>query len=583
MLQVEGIDRVVRSTVTHMVGIIEEKTADPNDDDLVDWVDDVLHTGSEEMNPENIAKEVLNEVLESIVSKCYDDCLSVYVADILDDIVENVVKSQQRSATPVRRGSSDHIYAKQAVTPENQKSKNKSQGPLQAPNILMSRKRRSARVKQTVKKGDENAKSESKDHVSELEEIIPNFLMHEATPEHGYSKDFPATSNPGEAMQEKSKPDLSVIPGEYEHGFDDESGDVRKFLSKADNCEYFICVLREWVQAVCELRIYKWSPQLVQAYIGMYELYRPCFRLPNIFTDNDLEKDAMPAVLWLELRIDKEIKNGGRKKFEAALEQEFGYWEMVVGSRYKLPNVCDEFTTRFYNMGAQYYIVKSQPKETLGVYQNLLEYLKSLDEEREEPFSVLVKNCKEYSLISAKTVKDELSLLERTQSLEELQNVYDKEDFNKVIELLTSTFDIDIKKRYNDSRQTQLTLLVNTIDKNPKSANALQVLYQTLHECLHYFENKEQGNWQSIICRSLKVMSRVADMDTIRQVSSTTKVQLTQICVKILRANCKAIETEKKLPLPTVYPWIVLSVLTEMEQSTEDSGSKRDSFPLSIQ
>lgn len=580
--EIDGVDVAVKSSLENVI----HQIADVNDlvNDMVDRVSE-----SDNQSQPTSVLQVLDDTLTENEVKCDHSSISSIVTDILDDIIGSVTKSEITSA-PVRRSSSDHMYAKPSVSetaPENQKKKKQSYAQPAATGIGMaSRKRRSARVtKQTTRKGEESEKAESRDHVTELEGIIPSLLLHEATPEHGYSLDMHADRNDDTITPERPTPAVNKETSEIkEQVFCDEPGDVKRFLLNLEKDMSFIFIMREWVRALCDRRDYNWSAELIKVYINLYELHRPCFSLPNIFSDDNVEQESLPAAVWMQLKVEAVSETPDKEAdFGRLFEQNFGYWEMIVGCYSKLLGTCYEFSVRFYQMAAQYFQAKYDPDHALGLYRTLLGYLNAIEEATGEKFSVIIRNCKNFSLVSAQTVKDDLALLERTQSLEELQSVYDEGNFERVIQLLALTFETDLKRRLNDSRPTQLKLLLCALDKKPDAPGAIRLLAEALHESLHYYDKKQAAPWQTIVKSCLEMLTVAISHDTYAQLTASLKVKLAKSCLNVMRLNCKAIEAETKMPIQSIHPWIILSKLIELQLSNEGTNEKQDDFPLSIQ
>ena len=578
---IDGVDKVVSSVVSDMVCQVDEVNDSVNN--ILDRVSFSLE-GGDGQNQSYVVQQVLDDLILEVVDKCEETSIKSIVSEILEEVINNATKSEPDSIS-ARRSSSDHMYAKPSVNDNADNQRKRKQTSVQSTAVsalgMMSRKRRSARVKQTSRKCEESEKVESRDHVADLEEMIPSSLLHEATPEHGYSLDIASNRNDDTITPERP---LSTANKESAHKeaklFEDEAGDVRSFLLGLDEDLSFICVMREWVRAVCDRRGYSWSSALISVYISLYELHRPCFALPNVFSDDHVEHESLPAVVWMEQKVEK-LTHEKESEIGRAFEQNFSYWEMLVGCYAKLRSTCNEFSVRFYHMAAQYYLAKCNPDHALGLYRTLLDYLDTDDKPEGEKFSVVVRNCKNFSIISAKSVKDDLALVERTQSLEELQSVYDAAEYDRVIELLALTFEIDVKKRFNDSRQTQLHLLLSTCEKKPDSPEVVRLLVEALHESLHYYDKKQAGAWKPVICSCLKMIASTISGDKTSLLTSAIKVRLVHSCLNVMRLNCKAIECEKQMSIPSVHPWIILSKLMELQPSGDES--KQDSFPPSVQ
>lgn len=598
------------STATQTIkGAPEHDTPDTSEECVPYHIDEQVNSaidsiltqiGRVPVNHEYAVNEVMSDLV-SQVSHGFEQAAAltdVIVRDVVEELVSRVVKSAEQG---LHAKTSDHMYAKVSSSASNTEREKSSPKRAITTSLALGRKRRSARVKVTSTKysGGENSKSDEKDgkdgkndHMLVLEELIPSDLLEVPTPEHGYFRLSGSVSSMGtdqevscDLRQTKSVP----LPS----AFVDEEGDVRRFLVCAKTDGGVIGMMRQWMYAVSALRDYRWPEQLVNIYIDVYESHKSCYQMPNIFTCNHVENDALSSLLWMELKILLANKHDDKKAFIGkTFERDFTYWQMIVHDAIQLPTSCVEFSIRYYYMASQYYLAVGQPADTVNTYRNLLEFIETLDAgKRKVSTCVTATTYNDVSatlttstcptMVTIDSLKEELLLLERVQSLDELQTVYDSSCYSKVLQLLTPTFDVDINKRFTDSRYSQLLVLLKTVDKTDDVTDSIKWLGLALQELVHHAKNSRHGNWAELIIQSLTSLCSKVNSSAISKSPPTVVVGIVRSCLSILRVNTSALDDEKDMPVRTVLPWILLSKLAKFEEETKEDLAPATKEPVS--
>ncbi|XP_067949405.1 calcineurin-binding protein cabin-1-like [Watersipora subatra] len=520
----------------------------------IDAVECVLSGMMEKVEEAECDSDVTKEVLYDIVQRVASDVdravtneQNTAVAELLEELVSNIEKDE-RLVSPVVE---DHVYTRNSPSLREQEKTKKGRYVSVA-----ECKRRSMRVKPpTTKPGttEKAVRFDKSNHVAEIKELFTNLLSKQVNGEQTNQKDeFLNSVTHSVPAAASSEPD----------SFSDEQGDIREFLTYIDSSRGVINVMRDWLLALSKKRQFVWSSSLASVYVDVYEKHRPCYQIPNIFSDEAVEADVLLALLWMELKIDRVIS---AKAFESQLESvfvnEFTYWEMVIGNEEKLPAHCQELSTRYYYMGARYYNGLGQPLTAINVYKNLLTYLESLND---KDFSVRLSNNSSKVLLNRKMIETELAVLERTEALNELASVYSDCDYAKVLSLLEPTFDTELTNRYTDSRLSQLNLLINTLDKLTDFNLNIKWLMCSLQELVYHVESSHKGNWGKIITRNLRSLDTKLDND--ESFPSKYVKPLGMSCLKVIKANVSALESGKRMLVDSVLPWIITSKLCDILQ-----------------
>ena len=548
-----------------------------------------VETAIEEEEPvcaADIVKDIIDDLVAGVINETVDCLLDDMVEQVvviaeketedqamLEDVVEQLVNKVVEKETMDLKVSSpvteEHLYAKassSALHVEQEKTR-KGRGVS-----MYESKRRSTRVKLPASKHGASEKGKEtnkiKNHIAELEELLPKPLVELPISEHSYHKISPvAMDTQTDAITDTGSASSCVTTVSFE----DEISDVREFLKRNQSNGGVVSTMREWLYELCSKRTYTWSKELISVYVDVYELHRPCYKMPNIFADDPVELDALQTLIWLELKLD--LANTFKKPSDhlcRTFEKEFTYWEMIVGNEEKLPSLCVEFSVRYHYLAARYYIAAGHVTDAINVYHNLLNYIESLDGQN---LRIGLNNTICKTLLTKNFIERELALLERTKSLDELQTVYDSNDFTKVIALLAPTFESELGKRFSDSRFSQLDLLLGTVEKVANLEDSIKWLTYTLQELVHHADNSRKGNWSKLIIRNLVLLNtRITEMNG-KDASAVYVVGIVKACLTIIHVNVSALEAGKNMAVECVLPWILLSKLTEIQESSKVTDS----------
>lgn len=536
-------------------------------------------TAASEASEVSDVEDVMNDLLSKITKHENTDTNdSGIVKQVLDGIIDKVCEQSEvdNSYTPVAASRSDHMYAKQpqsgTSTPTRSSKRNKRASL--AAEFQHAEKRRSSRVKQTTKQSATIEKAE--DHKTVLEKLIPRCLLEENTAEHGYNAVKHDAMDCSIDQIQESQTTVTAKPEARQ--IENQESEIKDFLSKTSDNRGVISLMREWMHSMVNKRDCKWSQELTNLYIKMFEINQESFERPNIFSDRNIEAYAMLTLLWLEMKVETLTSPAGHSSAEDKLfgalgrnfRKELTYWDMILGSRTKLPSYYREYTLRFYWMAAKYYSASSDPVKAIHAYSNLAEFIKSEEEPEGAPTITLsLTNSSMNDIISLKTVTEQLDSIARTQTLEELHTFYAAKEYKKVVELLAPTFSLPMKKRLTESRYSQLNILLATIPElgNPDN-NAVEMLEEVLHESLCHLKQEDE-KWNDVIGQCFSLISSFIEKCDCSGLSHTNIVRLSRNCLTLIDkftkqskpSNHKKDDSETPPTVQTIMPWIILSQL----------------------
>lgn len=482
------------------------------------------------------------------------------IQEVMEKLLLKVIEKEDADARVPSPSLGDHMYAKASSSQSSHGEQEKTK--KSRIHILAENKRRSTRVKlPTSKHGpgeQEPNNSDMMDHIRDLLNLIPPALSVDPTSEHCcIDRQSDTIADP-----------LPMAESVTTRPFKDESSDVKEFLELHQTNGGVVSTMREWLYTLCDKRMFTWTNELLLTYVKVYEVHRPCYQVPNIFSSSAVERDAFTALIWLEIKLEKSNKFD-KDSFSVGrlFEKEITYWELVVGNQEKLPKNCLEFTIRFFYMAAQYFTALAKIAEAINVYNNLLNYLNCA---KEIP-RVCLCNATSVVVVTKAKVEEERMLLEKAQSLDQLQSVYDSKDYSQVMMLLELTFDLEMKRRFSDCRRFQLGLLLDTVENDANVKDMMRWLADTLQELVYHADSSREGDWAALIIRTLELLNSRLNEVTLGEASARSIVRIVNSCVTVIRVNAGALESEKEMPVETVLPWILLSKLIKLQETKEIS------------
>ncbi|KAF6029656.1 cabin1 [Bugula neritina] len=542
-----------------------ESTKHTPADDITNLMHDILDRVSED-----IQLSVVQSTVRDLVTQVADNLSSTEIVQmILNELLEEVVAHKLQKDTTcllLDDSATDHQHTRQPESSDSDRAKKTTSA------LTAERKRRSARVKLTTAKQTtvaEEKKQDKVDHISELERIISDLLQDDSSQltNHSVAEDNDRTS----AVR-------NVVPTSA-----DEEKDVKLFLLNLKSNRGVVHVMREWIYTLCERRSHSWCTELKEAFINVYEKHINSYQRPSIFSSSDVEKDALAVLIWLELYVDEfstENTNALRSSHAQIFNEEFVYWSMVVGNNSKLPNICDEYSIRYHYMLAQYYSATQQSDMALKSLNFLLGFMG-----RDTGVGIFLPNSKAKTTVDYKTVKEELNFIERALSLKDLQTVFDNKGYPQIVKLLSLTFDVDLKKRFSDSRYFQLDILIKTVANLEDRVECFQWLAKALQEVVHYVNVGRHGNWSTLVCDAMSLFVDRLDTQSTTDCLPVTKAEIVRSCLTIIKLNINSLESSGRMLINTVSAWILLSILTHGAKEVEASPTRTSSneFPHYIQ
>lgn len=549
-------------------------------------------------------QETLNSMLNKITnevdvysieeSKSVSDVDDTEVKTVVDSLVSQTCETVNDFTGSVNSTRIDHMYAKSSsgrvAKPVKRRRSNRTPEAH-----LYAEKRRSARVKTTAKpKPAEKISSVS--HVTKLKKFLPAHLLNEENPEHGSNRvvdteSMDCTLPPSEQRKTEGQGHNSA------ELLSNEQQEVQKFIDEFGSNNGIVHLMMEWILKLSAISKYKWNNDLVSLYTRVFEIHQKCFQRPNIYSNQSVERYAMAVLLWMEFSVDSMIDSPlpldgntsvGDTPHDKSILDQLTYWNVILASWVKLPNHCYDYTVRYFWMAAKYYMAVHKSKLALNIYTNLEHFVNQRKENELTCPDIELANITHEGSICTRAIEEQRKALDRAQSLEHLAEVYDAGNYDRVIEMLTPTFALAPKKRYTDSRHTQIHILLETgsklsRDQASNHSTVVNLLTEALCESVSYSKtySSEKASWEEI---SSVCLTRIFDLLLLYK-DAVSEINL----VKFVKTLCSMVEVMTNEPdqpssapqILTPYPWLIIHKLVEMEEA-KDLEPKSLDIPYSI-
>lgn len=243
-----------------------------------------------------------------------------------------------------------------------------------------------------------------------------------------------------------------------------EKEDVYDYISGSQNNGGMLDLLYKYVMQVSSRSSFMWPKGLSDIYSEAYVRVRKHITLPNLFCNEIgnkyIKEQGMAVLVFSELKVDQWYTNSGHpssmspsycpKLSSAASLFHNGLDEMgqnfhsdiefllqltvrhdVLGSDWL------EFTARILWLKAKFHSIEGEVDLAVSCMERLTDMLQT---EGESAMKTVVPNCTFTNVITLDNVQQQLESLQRCQSLEEVQRLYDHGDYSAVVELLIVTF-----------------------------------------------------------------------------------------------------------------------------------------------
>ncbi|XP_027250020.1 calcineurin-binding protein cabin-1 isoform X3 [Cricetulus griseus] len=471
-------------------------------------------------------------------------------------------------------------------------------------------KRRSARVRNTKCK-----KEEKVDFQGLLVKFLPSRLR-KLDPEE---EDDPFNNY---EVQSEAKLESFSNAGPHRLSFDSatfmesEKQDVHEFLMENLTNGGILELMMRYLKSMGHKFLLKWPPGLADVVLSVYHSWRRhSTSLPNpLLRDcsNEHIKDMMLMSLsCMELQLDQWLLTKGRSSTVSprncpagVVTGRFGpdfpgthclgdllQLSFASSQRDLFEDGWLEFVVRVYWLKARFLALQGDMEQALENYDICTEMLQNSSaiqaEAGAEQGDVVIRlpNLQNDSVVSLEEIDKNLKSLERCQSLEEIQRLFEAGDYKAVVRLLrptlcTSGFDRAKHLEFMTSipeRPAQLLLLQDSLLRLKDHKQCFECSDVALNEAVQQMVNSSESaakeEWVATVTQLLLGIEQALSSDSsgsiLKESSSTTGlVRLTNNLIQVIDCSMAVQEEPKEPYVSSVLPWIILHRIIWQEEDT---------------
>ncbi|XP_063081929.1 calcineurin-binding protein cabin-1 isoform X3 [Cavia porcellus] len=471
-------------------------------------------------------------------------------------------------------------------------------------------KRRSARVRNTKCKKEEKV---------DFQELLVKFLPSRLRKLDPEEEDDPF--NNYEVQSEAKLENFSSV-GPHRLSFDSatfmesEKQDVHKFLLENLTNGGILELMMRYLKGMGNKFLLRWPPGLAEVVLSVYHSWRRhSTSLPNpLLRDcsNKHIKDMMLMSLsCMELQLDQWLLTKGRSSAVSprscptgVVNGRFGpdfpgthclgdllQLSFASSQRDLFEDDWLEFVVRVYWLKARFLALQGDMEQALENYDICTEMLQSSAtiqaEAGTEQRDIIIRlpNLHNDSVVSLEEIDKNLKSLERCQSLEEIQRLYEAGDYKAVVHLLrptlcTSGFDQAKHLEFMTSipeRPAQLLLLQDSLLRLKDHQQCFECSEISLNEAVQQMVNSSEAaakeEWVATVTQLLLGIEQTLSADNsgsiLKESSSTTGlVRLTNNLIQVIDCSMAVQEEPKEPHVSSVLPWIILHRIIWQEEDT---------------
>ncbi|XP_051510129.1 calcineurin-binding protein cabin-1 isoform X1 [Myxocyprinus asiaticus] len=466
--------------------------------------------------------------------------------------------------------------------------------------IVETAKRRSARVRNTKCKKEEKI---------DFQELLLKFLPSRLK-KFEDDEDEESLSNMGSQCDVKPDSQLNRGTGsnssEYIISMESERKDVHAFLLANMQNGGILELMMRYLQAVGQKFLEEWPACLSGVVLDIFNCWRKhSAGLPNPLLRDSSNKHIKEMMLMslccLELQLEQRSlmkgKNMSQRKTasgkgrdsgdvdgaEARFQSDLFLLTMASSQRDLFEEDWMSFAVRVHWLKARHLTFQGDMEEALECYDMCVGLLKCQSSETER-ITIILPNLSVDAAISLEEIEKKLKSLERCQSLEEIQRLFDSGDYPSVVRLLQPTLSFGPSSArlkpldYISSapeRPAQLLLLQSSLLRLKDYSSCLETSEVSLNEALQHFNSAlpSKEEWVSTITALLRgIESCINDEPELLSHTprSTNLPRLANNLIQLIANSMVLPDDPKEAHFSSLLPWILLYHLIKQEEAAFD-------------
>uniref|UniRef100_A0A3Q2D2M9 Calcineurin-binding protein cabin-1 n=1 Tax=Cyprinodon variegatus TaxID=28743 RepID=A0A3Q2D2M9_CYPVA len=454
-------------------------------------------------------------------------------------------------------------------------------------------KRRSARVRNTKCK-----KEEKVDFQELLFKYLPSRLK-----KFDPDNDDESLGNP--ETQPDGKDDVqpyhgSCLPADSVELMESEQQDVHNFLLSNMTNGGILDLMMRYLKAVGQKFMEEWPRGLTAVVLEVYQTWRKhSMGLPNPLlrdcSNQHIREMLAMSLACMELQLEQWLHSKGKIGNSELSDAEFpgqhfqgDLLVLALGSSQRdlFENDWLDVMVRVYWLKARFLALQGDMELALESYDVCIGLLQSKPKTAEgKHYTINLPNLRVDAAISVEEIDKRLKSLERCQSLEEIQRLFEAADFESVVRLLQPTLNYESRSKALEfvsstpERPAQLKLLQNSLLKLQNYQQCLECSELALNEALQQLNSAPGGSaptkeeWVSTIRKLLDgieiCFSKEPDLlSKIPHFSSMAR--LANNLIQLIDLSMSTSDDPKEPYFFSVVPWIILYRIIKHEEAAFD-------------
>ncbi|XP_028851321.1 calcineurin-binding protein cabin-1 isoform X2 [Denticeps clupeoides] len=465
-------------------------------------------------------------------------------------------------------------------------------------------KRRSARVRNTKCKKEEKI---------DFQELLLKFLP-SSLKKFNLEEDEESLSNPAlfESKHDLQHCGTSSAPTEFIGSADLERQDVHNFLLNNMTNNGILELMMRYLKAVGQTFLDQWPSGLTAVVLDVYHCWRKhSLGLPNPLlrdcSDQHIREMMIMSLSCMELQLEQ----WSHSKAKLLSPRKFGMGQCADQGEADFPGQHFQtdllhvalsssqkdifgdgwlpFIVRIYWLKARFLVIQGEMDEALDSYDICTSLLKAHIQTIEDSnYTILLPNLLVDGAISVENIEKKLKCLERCQSLEEIQRLFESGDYESVVRLLKPTLNCGpglgrIKSLEFISsvpeRPAQLLLLQNSLLKLKDYRHCLECSEVALNEAVQQLNAvlpscpsiKEEwvgtvtqmlGGIELCLAENPQLLSNAS--------RSTNMARLANTLIQLIDCSMALPDDPKEPHFSSVLPWILLHHIIKHAEAAFD-------------
>ncbi|XP_057687849.1 calcineurin-binding protein cabin-1 isoform X2 [Corythoichthys intestinalis] len=395
----------------------------------------------------------------------------------------------------------------------------------------------------------------------------------------------------------------SCIPVDIVDYMKSEQQDVHNFLLKNMTNGGILDLMLCYLKAVGQKFMEEWPPGMTAVVLEVYQIWRKhSSGLPNpLFRDcsnhQHIREMLEMSLACMELQLEQWLHNKVTPRRSTGSindmpENEFPgqYFKadillLALGSSQKelFEDKCLEVTVRVYWLKARSLALLGDmelSQESYDVCTGLLQTKPKLPDGKY--FTIKLPNLRVDAAISIEEIDKRLKSLERCQSLEEIQRLFESEDFESVVRLLQPTLNYGSRSKHLEfvssapERPAQLLLLQNSLLRLQDYQQCLETSELAMNEALQQLNSSTTSSsplkeeWVSTITKLLEGIDTcfTKDSELLNNITHfSSMARLANNLIQLIDLSMTTSDDPKEPYFFSVLPWIILYHIIKHEEA----------------